>query len=289
MRRGLGTATVVVVMAVGGVAALLTPAGTAASPSSIWAPPSPIPIDPRVTGPIPVVTPKPSVGRATLVAQTTLQAAPERGAVRKEQATFQLPGLGGPSPGGLPSPRQQNAASKEFIEGHWLGLESIPLTPELATEYRIPKGEHGVLVDEVTLEAAESGILAGDMVHAIEGYPTPNLKEFFVATQRVRNQRTAKVEVGRRGQTMTFVMEARNAPELGFSQMEAAQPIQPGALSPHRMRSKPCTSCHVIMTSGGQLPTDAGDILPNPPPISLGATPPHPYRGACNNCHQIIK
>ena len=62
----------------------------------------------------------------------------------------------------LPSPLEQNAAGKKFIEGHWLGLEVIPLTAELATEYQVPKGETGVLVDEVTLESAESGILAGD-------------------------------------------------------------------------------------------------------------------------------
>jgi len=191
--------------------------------------------------------------------------------------------------GTLPSPRQQNAAGKEFIEGHWLGLEVINLTKELATEFQIPADQTGVLVDEVTLEAAESGILAGDMVQSIGGLPTPDLKAFFEATQRERVQEAKQADVGisRRGKKMTFAMTARNATMLGFAQMEAAQPIQPGALRPHRYMGA-CTNCHVFMQSGGQLATDAGDILPNPPPITKNATAPHRYRGNCAACH-IIK
>jgi serine protease Do len=188
--------------------------------------------------------------------------------------------------GTLPSPREQNAAGKKFIEGHWLGLEVIPLTPELAAEYQVSKGETGVLVDEVTLEAAESGILAGDMVQSIGRFPTPDLEAFFQATQRVREQERAQVGISRRGSKMTFVLTARNTAELGFAQMEAAQPIQPGALRPHRYMGT-CTNCHVFMRSGGQLPTDAGDILPNPPPITRNAKAPHRYRGPCATCHTV--
>ncbi|NQT03283.1 MAG: trypsin-like peptidase domain-containing protein [Planctomycetes bacterium] len=190
--------------------------------------------------------------------------------------------------GTLPSPREQNAAGKKFIEGHWLGLEVIPLTAELATEYQIPKGQTGVLVDEVTLEAAESGILAGDMVQSISGFPTPDLETFFLATQRerVQEEKRAQVGISRRGKKMSFVMTARNAKMLGFAQMEAAQPIQPGALRPHRYMGS-CTDCHIFMKTGGQLATDAGDILPNPPPITKNAKAPHRYRGQCATCHTI--
>jgi hypothetical protein len=187
----------------------------------------------------------------------------------------------------LPSPREQNAAGKKFIEGHWLGLEVIPLTSELATEYQIPKGQTGVLVDEVTLESAESGILAGDMVQSIGRFPTPDLKAFFRATQRVQEKGRAQVGVSRRGSKMTYVLTARNTAELGFAQMEAAQPIQPGALRPHRYMGT-CTNCHIFMQSGGQLPTDAGDILPNPPPITENAKARHRYRGSCATCHTIL-
>ncbi|MHC4172287.1 MAG: trypsin-like peptidase domain-containing protein [Planctomycetota bacterium] len=189
--------------------------------------------------------------------------------------------------GTLPSPLEQNAAGKKLIEGHWLGLEVIPLIAELTTEYQVPKGQAGVLVDEVTLESAESGILAGDMVQSINGFPTPDLEAFFRATQRVQEKERAHVGISRRGSKMTFVMTARNTNTLGFAQMEAAQPIQPGALPPHRYRGRACTYCHIFMQTGGQLPTDAGDILPNPPPITKNAKAPHRYRGQCANCHTI--
>jgi S1-C subfamily serine protease len=188
--------------------------------------------------------------------------------------------------GSLPSPRMQDAAGKKFIEGHWLGLEVIPLTAELATEYQIPKGQTGVLVDEVTLEAAESGILAGDMVQTIGNFPTPDLETFFMATQRVRDKERAQVGISRRGRKLTFAMTARNTEMLGFAQMEAAQPILPGALRPHRYMGA-CTDCHIFMKTGGQLPTDAGDIPPKPPPIRAGAKAIHRYRGSCATCHTI--
>ncbi len=187
----------------------------------------------------------------------------------------------------LPSPREQNAAGKVLVEGHWLGLEVIPLAPELAKLYGVPKGESGVLVDEITLEAAESGLLAGDLVRSVGGLPTPDLKAFSLATQRVREERQARVGISRRGEKMTFVIEARNTREMGFAQMEAAQPIMPGSISPHRSRKRACTDCHIIMRTGGQLPTDAGDILPNPPPITGGATAPHGDRGRCSVCHVV--
>jgi hypothetical protein len=188
----------------------------------------------------------------------------------------------------LPSPREQNAAGKEFIEGHWLGIEVIPLAPELAAEYRIPKGESGVLVDEITLEGAESGILAGDMIHSIDGRPTSDLRAFFLATQHVQEAERADVGISRRGSKMSFVVKARNTKIVGFAQMEAAQPIMPGAISPHRSRGRACTDCHIIMQSGGQLPTDAGDILPSPPPIAADAKAPHRDRGRCSSCHVIV-
>lgn len=187
----------------------------------------------------------------------------------------------------LPSPKEQNAAHKELIEGHWLGMELIPLTPELAKEYKVPLEIKGLLVDEISLESAESGILAGDLVVAVGGVATPDLRAFTEATRRVKNRNKAKVLVSRRGQLLEFTFSSEMT--LGFSQNEAAQPITPGALSPHRRRARPCTSCHIIMVTGGQLPTDAGDILPNAPPITKGAISPHQYRGKCNNCHIILK
>ena len=237
----------------------------------------------------------------TVVAPATAQAAPmdlqaggqqiafaNRAPAETTEAAAPNPALPTRAPTGkLPTPKEQGAAQKEFIEGHWLGLELIPLTPELAKEYKVPADTKGLLVDEISLESAESGILAGDLVVGVNGFATPDLVAFTEATRRVKNKHKADVLVSRRGRLMEFTFTSTRT--IGFSQNEAAQPITPGALSPHRSRNKPCTACHIIMVTGGQLPTDAGDILPNPPPITKGAVSPHEYRGKCNTCHIMLR
>ncbi len=196
-----------------------------------------------------------------------------------------LQGSGGG--GGLLTPGEQNAADKIVVEGHWLGMETVDLTPALRRIYRIPADVAGVIVDEITLESAESGILAGDVITRIQERQTRNLDEFLQATQTVGQRKKAEVVVNRMGMERHFTLVAKNAETLGFAQMEGAQPIRPGALSPHRKRNRACTDCHVIMASGGQLAVDAGDILPTPPPIAPNAKAPHAYRGVCNSCHVI--
>ena len=195
--------------------------------------------------------------------------------------------LAGADPTGLLTPLQQNAANKIMVEGHWMGMETLDLTPSLKRIYKIPVDVSGVIVDEITLESAESGILAGDVIISIQGRPTRSLDEFFQATVAVSEREWAEVVVYRMGAERRFTLAARNAPTLGFAQMEGAQPIRPGALSPHRDRRKACTDCHVIMATGGQLPVDAGDVLPTPPPISANAKALHEYRGQCRSCHVI--
>jgi len=186
---------------------------------------------------------------------------------------------------GLLTPWEQNAAKKELVEGHWLGVEVIPLLPELAELYKVPPGEQGVLVDEITLEGAESGLLAGDLIQRVAGRPTADLRAFFLATQEVQGNETTRVAVNRQGKKMSFVLEARNTDRLGFAQMEAASPIKPGAPSPHRDMKRACTDCHVVMKSGGQLPIDGGDLVPAPPAIARDAVSPHAERGTCAACH----
>jgi len=58
--------------------------------------------------------------------------------------------------------------------------------------YSVPPGTKGVLVDEIALVGAESGILAGDMILAIEGVATPDLNAFTEATRKVKNRRRAR-------------------------------------------------------------------------------------------------
>ena len=168
-----------------------------------------------------------------------------------------------------------------------MGMETMDLTPSLRRIYKIPVDVSGVIVDEITLESAESGLLAGDVILSIQGRPTRSLDEFYQATRAVRERGRADVVVYRMGGQRRFTLVAKNARALGVAQMEGAPPIRPGALSPHRRRSRACTDCHLIMITGGQLPVDAGDVLPSPPPISANARAVHEYRGECRSCHVI--
>jgi len=193
--------------------------------------------------------------------------------------------MNAPKGAGLLTPVEQNAANKILVEGHWLGMELMDLTPALRKVYYLAPDVQGVIVDEITLESAESGILAGDVITSVAGKPTRDLTEFLRATEAVAGLKTAPVVVNRMGSEQQFSLTAKNTQTLGFAQVEGAQPIKPGALSPHRGRTRACTECHVIMAAGGQLPVDEGDITPSPPPIAQNARAPHQYRGPCNSCH----
>jgi hypothetical protein len=189
--------------------------------------------------------------------------------------------------GALPTPREQQAASKPFMEGHWNGMELLEIVPELAREYKLPAGLTGLLVDEVSLEAAESGLLAGDVVFQIGELLVSTLHDVLNATYQVRNAVESPLGIVRNGQRRMISLRAGRA--LGFAMFEAASPIAPGAISPHKRMGLACTDCHIIMSTGGQLAIDAGDIMPSPPPIAADASPPHGNRGPCNTCHRVAK
>ncbi len=188
---------------------------------------------------------------------------------------------------GLLTPAQQHAADKVFVEGHWLGMELMDLTAGLRKIYGLAPDAQGVIVDEITLESAESGILAGDVITSVGERPTGDLTEFLRATEAVKDFATVEVVVNRMGAVKRYSLVAKNTKVLGFAQVEGAQPIRPGQISPHRGRRLACTECHVMMASGGQLPVDEGDITTPPPPILSNAKAPHAFRGPCNSCHVI--
>ena len=174
--------------------------------------------------------------------------------------------------------------SKKIVEAHWQGMEIVPLTWELAAKLGIPLNEKGVLIDEVTLAAADSGLMARDIVKSINGSKITNLDEFYIATKRLKNQKRASIELKRGNKNMTVDLIVPD--ELGFAQLESAPMVLAGSIAPHRYRG-PCTDCHAI-GSGGQLTPDPDAITLVPPPISKQTKSPHRNRGKCKNCH-IVK
>lgn len=196
------------------------------------------------------------------------------------------------------------AASGNFIppniklyEAHWKGMDVMKLTAELRQQLGYPKGMRGVIINEVTLNAALSGMLGGDIIVAVKDMPVTDLESFVTATRQVRNLRHAAVTVMRKGKNrdasgryemnrMVYILRARL--DLGYAQAEGAPMILPGDPRPHAYRG-PCTDCHTIGDGSFTMPDPDLIILP-PPKLTLqqieSGDRPHDDRGPCIACHQ---
>jgi hypothetical protein len=190
------------------------------------------------------------------------------------------------------APWAQRSASKAptldlpFQEAHWQGLELLPNTATLAKSLQLPPDAEGVIVDEATMPADDAGFLAGDMVTAVGGIPTPDLMSFILATSKVRDLAQVDVDIYRKRDARRLVITGLLG-WVGTANGETAQTIPPGSKPPHGNQGA-CTNCHRIGTQG-QLPTDQGDLLPlTAPPVTAGTLAPHGNRGTCSACHKIV-
>ncbi|HIJ81807.1 MAG TPA: PDZ domain-containing protein [Desulfuromonadales bacterium] len=184
---------------------------------------------------------------------------------------------------------QPDPTGKFVLEGHWAGLEVIPLTPAIAKANNIPVTVRGVLIDEVTLAAANAGIQAVDVITAINDVPVVDLRSFRLATKPVALATQANVTVFRNGTSRVIPVVA--AEELGIAQLEGAPMILATARSPHAYYG-PCVNCHAISktpVNTNQMAKDMGDALTKVAPnIRRGTPAPHRDRGACSTCHVIL-
>ncbi|MBF0610894.1 MAG: PDZ domain-containing protein [Magnetococcales bacterium] len=176
-------------------------------------------------------------------------------------------------------------ANVQLAEAHWQGLEALPLSAELKLKLKLPMTLKGLLVDEVTMNAARSGMLAGDVLVAVNNRPVVTLEGLLAESQRVQQNNAVMLTVVRQGKGMSFTLQG--SPRLGFAQVETAPMILSGDIPPHPYRGA-CTNCHPIGTTGHMVPDPDGIMLP-PPPIYANARSPHRDRGTCRACHTIIQ
>ncbi|MBF0255416.1 MAG: PDZ domain-containing protein [Gammaproteobacteria bacterium] len=185
-----------------------------------------------------------------------------------------------------------------LYEGHWQGMDVMLLDAELRQKLKYPMGLRGVIVNEVTLNAALSGILGGDVIISIDGNPVIDLESFKRETYNMRLRNHAPIKVLRKSDSkngdryimnqMVYVLRANG--ELGFAQMESAPMIMPGEPRPHPDRG-PCTQCHSI--GDGRFTMPDPDLITLPPPkikaqdVDLNRSP-HGDRGPCLACHQLL-
>lgn len=187
------------------------------------------------------------------------------------------------------------ARKLKVFEAHWQGLDGRLMTGELARKLSFPAGTRGLLVGEVTLNAALSGVLAGDVVTKVEETPVVTVEDFHMGTRQIASRNEGRLTVLRKDsgpqgpilRTMVLVIRAEGG--LGFAQMEGAPMILPGDPRPHSYRG-PCTECHPI-GKGFELTPDPDLISLPPPQITRDAVAkamsPHENRGPCEACHLI--
>lgn len=192
--------------------------------------------------------------------------------------------------------KSYRAPTIQLSEAHWQGLEAIPLTSELKKKLELPPDLQGVLIDEATMAALDSGLRAGDVLVAVNGNPVKTLEGVLRESKRVKRLRsvTMTVQRGRRmvaGRATAYrridlhriVLSVKD--ELGFAQVETAPMILSGDITPHAYRG-PCTQCHAIGTLGHMVPDPDLITLPAPP-IRASTPRPHQDRGPCVACHVI--
>ena len=179
------------------------------------------------------------------------------------------------------------ASALPFQEVHWQGLELVALAKANARLIKAPRRAKGVVVDEVTAPADMQGFVAGDLVVAVGGLPTPDLDAFINVARKARNRRTVQIRLLRKGEKKSRILTALRG-VLGDANGETAPMIPATSRMPHAYIG-PCTTCHRIGRLGS-LPTDRGDPAPastNPPTIRSGQRRPHRDRGKCSACHLI--
>ncbi len=185
----------------------------------------------------------------------------------------------------------------QLFEAHWQGMDVRLLDSELRRKLKYPRGLQGILIDEVTLNAARSGLLAGDVIIHVMNDRVTTLEGFQKSSRTVRGLRQTTLTVLRKsdwGEDGRFAVKRttlvlRGDPDLGFAQVEAAPMILPGDGRPHLYRGA-CTRCHAVGI-GFELTPDP-DLITLPPPPILHATVVkeislHRYRGPCEACHVI--
>nr|AEX00092.1 magnetosome protein [alpha proteobacterium UT-2] len=237
------------------------------------------------------LTPSPGVG-ATMVAPPVASVAPVPVPVAAPAAPY---APAAPAGGEQPLPNYVPRKLKVF-EGHWQGMDGRLMTGELARKLNFPQGVQGVLLGEVTLNAAFSGLLGGDVVVRVDDTPVTDMESFQAASRLVANRNEARIAVLRKDdrpgppvvRKLTVALRVEEG-GLGFVQLEGAPMILAGDPRPHGYRG-PCTECHPI-GQGFELTPDP-DLISLPPPaisrdVATSGVSPHEVRGPCEACHVI--
>jgi serine protease Do len=88
-----------------------------------------------------------------------------------------------------------------------LGMELGELTPGLALASGVPRGVTGLLVVESAAQAAASGLLAGDVIEAVNGQRVATVADFIKAMNKASLRRGISLGVYRQGQRFNLMIK----------------------------------------------------------------------------------
>ncbi|MHC4159262.1 MAG: PDZ domain-containing protein, partial [Planctomycetota bacterium] len=88
-----------------------------------------------------------------------------------------------------------------------LGMELGELTPGLALASGVPEGVTGLLVAESAAQAGASGLLADDVIEAVNGQRVETIADFINAMNEASLRRGISLGVYRRGQRFNLMIK----------------------------------------------------------------------------------
>jgi serine protease Do len=92
-----------------------------------------------------------------------------------------------------------------------LGVSVAPLTPELASQYKLPRDTHGVIVQDVDPDgrAADAGIRAGDVIEEVNRQPVQSVEDLRSALRKT-SDRPVLLLVNRQGSGRFVTVRPKN-------------------------------------------------------------------------------
>ena len=109
------------------------------------------------------------------------------------------------NPPGLTGALQGGEVGRDEVEA--LGMLVEELSPVLAVTYNIPEGEKGVIITESGGLAMDAGLLAGDVIKAIDNQPIETITDYIRAMQKANLQKGISMVIYRQGQRFQLMMK----------------------------------------------------------------------------------
>ena len=110
------------------------------------------------------------------------------------------------APLGLTGVLQGSEVGTGQIEAEALGMELKEISPELALVYGVPKGVTGLIAIEIATPAAAAGLLAGDVIKAVNNQKVNTVVDFIEAMNKADLKRGISLDVYRQGQQFNLTM-----------------------------------------------------------------------------------